>query len=257
MSRKSPNPPWCLAGGRRVTLGGVAGRCARLTLVLVAALLLVPAPDAAASCAPPGDTRDRLAAADAAFTGEYVRQKAPPGSAGENVLVYRVREAVKGPLGDQVEVVDEGASTSVGLTRGVVGREIGLFLRRSGGEYVANACMSVDPDGLREAAGDSGIRGKVTLVDDGCGPSDASGPPATVTPVDARLVFRNRARRVVRVARSGRDGRFQVRLRPGKYAIEAGRVTGKDAESSGDQQPVRVRAGRFSRVVISYRNTCP
>lgn len=235
----------------------VALRRLRLTLVLVAALLAVPAGDATASCAPPGSTRDRLGAADAAFVGEYVREKAAsgPGSGEADVLVFRVREAIKGQLGDEIEVRDEGANTSVGLDRGVDGREVGLFLRRSDGRYVANGCMYVDPDRLRRAAGDSGIRGKVLLSDDGCGPAGAETQPPTVTPLDARLIFRNRFGSVVRVARSGRDGRFQVRLPPGTYLIEPGRSY-SGSSYSGDYQTVRVRPHRFRRVTISYSDSC-
>ncbi len=126
-------------------------RLGTLSLVLMAAALVLVEP-AAASCLPPEDPRTTLARADAAFIGELVSRRSSSGgeSPRGEILVFRVREAVKGYLGEFVEVRDEVPSSSVGLSV-EPGREVALFLRRRGGRFVANDCDRISPEQLRVA----------------------------------------------------------------------------------------------------------
>ena len=126
-------------------------RLATLSLVLLGAVL-VPVEPAAASCLPPEDPRITLARADAAFIGELVSRRSSAGveSPRGEIFVFRVRESVKGGLGQVVEVRDEAPSSSVGLSA-EPGQEVGLFLRRRGGRFAANDCDRISPGQLRVA----------------------------------------------------------------------------------------------------------
>lgn len=94
---------------------------------------------------------------------------------------------------------------------------------------------------------DSGIRGKVTY-----GPTCPVERPGErcERPYDARLRIRNRsAKKVVASVRSGKDGRFRVRLRPGRYVVEP---VSKSLYPHADPVPATVHAHRFTRVTISF-----
>jgi len=69
------------------------------------------------------------------------------------------------------------------------------------------------------AAADSGIHGLVTISGH-CGPVVEGQPPDPVAPFDADVLVRVRAtHKLVATARSGRDGRWSVHLRPGRYLV--------------------------------------
>ncbi len=108
------------------------------------------------------------------------------------------------------------------------------------------------------AAGHSGIRGLVT-VSTHCGPDVSGEPPSPPAPLDADVLVRVRATHdLVATVRSGRDGRWRVRLRPGRYLVEPGRAHGGGLAYTG-QSPVRVRVRRhhdWPRVDLFYNNGC-
>ena len=153
-----------------------------LALLVVGAVLLF-AQAASASCPPPEDPRDTLAGVDAAFIGELVSRRPAPdaGPHREDILTFRVRESVKGGLGELVEVrAARGFTVSLSVPEG---QEVGLFLYRRGGDFIANACGLIAPRHLRVAA-----RGGPTVK--------------RATDRDAKVSFRLRGRRLtVTVAR--------------------------------------------------------
>ena len=120
-----------------------------LLLLLLGAVLLSDQP-ALASCAPPGDPREALASADAAFIGQLVSRR----ERNQRVIffTFRVRERVKGRLGKLVRVYDEIPGSTVSLEGLRAGRNLGLVLRRRHGRFLATNCDFVAPRDLRAAA---------------------------------------------------------------------------------------------------------
>lgn len=134
-----------VAGARTIPLVTV--------LFLFLGAVLLWAQPAGASCALPGDPREDLARADAAFVGELVSTRDVPGEAWpRTILIFRVRERIKGDLGRLVEVHDEIPGSSVSLSAPPRGRRVGLLLTRRHGRFVANNCDWISPRNLRGAA---------------------------------------------------------------------------------------------------------
>ena len=93
----------------------------------------------------------------------------------------------------------------------------------------------------------SGIRGNV-LYGPTC-PVEQVGQ-SCVKPYDATLRIRRKStRKIVATVRSGDDGRFTVRLRPGRYVVEP--VSG-DPYPHAPSQEVLVNAHRFAHVTIMF-----
>jgi hypothetical protein len=98
-----------------------------------------------------------------------------------------------------------------------------------------------------QARPSSGIRGKV-LYGPTC-PVEQVGQSCT-RPYDARLRIRRQSSgKVVARVRSGRDGRFSVRLRPGHYVVDP--VSG-DPYPRASSQPAVVHAHRFTHVTVTF-----
>jgi hypothetical protein len=94
---------------------------------------------------------------------------------------------------------------------------------------------------------DSGVRGKV-VYGPTC-PVERPGESCT-RPYRATLRVRKRpSQRLVGTVHSGNDGRFGLRLSPGRYLIVP--VSGHPFPRASSV-PVRVRAHRFTRVTIAY-----
>jgi hypothetical protein len=94
---------------------------------------------------------------------------------------------------------------------------------------------------------DSGIRGKV-LYGPTC-PVERPGERCE-RPYDATLRIRlRRTHKVVETVRSGDDGRFKVRLRPGRYVVEP---VLRRRYPYAAPVPATVRAHRFTRVTVSF-----
>jgi hypothetical protein len=93
----------------------------------------------------------------------------------------------------------------------------------------------------------SGVRGKV-LYGPTC-PVERIGQ-SCVEPYDAALRIRRQStRKTVAKLRSGDDGRFTVRLRPGHYIIEP---TSGHPYPRASPEVVLVHAHRFTRVTIRF-----
>lgn len=130
---------------------------ARLSLVVVALAasgLAATVENASACSCFQGDPRTMLVQSDAAFVGRLVEKRVPPdpkSTADLATYVFRVDEAVKGRLGSTVEVRSaiEGASCGIETT---LGRPVGLFLARVGGEWRSSLCSQIEPARLRAAA---------------------------------------------------------------------------------------------------------
>lgn len=120
---------------------GIGGwfRGVLLGAAIVSAIAIArPQPAAACSCAPP-DHRSSLEEADAAFVGVYLGDHR-----------FEVEHALKGGLGDRVEVSYPSDPGACGL--GVeVGQRIGLLLHRRDGGWHSDLCSSADPTRLLEA----------------------------------------------------------------------------------------------------------
>lgn len=125
-------------------------------VAVTAGLLALPERAAACSCAV-GDPRQMLREADAAFVGTLVarhveRQDGRLFSSGDPaMLVFRVEEAVKGDLGELVEVETAASGASCGI-EAPVGQRIGLFLTRTSGGWASSLCQQIDPSVLLAAA---------------------------------------------------------------------------------------------------------
>jgi hypothetical protein len=94
---------------------------------------------------------------------------------------------------------------------------------------------------------DSGIRGKVVY-----GPTCPVERPGEKCerPYDAKLRIRTRSTmKIVVTVRSGKDGRFRVRLRPGRYVVEPASTRRYPA---AEPVPATVHAHRFTRVTVSF-----
>ncbi len=124
--------------------------CSVLLVPLVLGAVLLSDQPAVASCAPPGDPREALANADAAFIGRVVSRR----ERNHRVifLTFRVRERVKGRLGRLVRVYDEIPGSTVSLEGLRAGRNVGLVLTRRHGRFLASNCDLMAPRDLRAAA---------------------------------------------------------------------------------------------------------
>ena len=94
---------------------------------------------------------------------------------------------------------------------------------------------------------DSGIRGKVVY-----GPTCPVERPgeSCERPYDAKLRIRLRStKRVVATVRSGKDGRFRVRLRPGRYVVDP--ASGRPYPRAEPVAAV-VHAHKFTRITVSF-----
>lgn len=128
-------------------------RLALALTVALAALAATAGPAQACSCAGPIDPRGVLASADAAFVGTLVERRDPGGnSSGSPVtLVFKVEEALKGSLGETVEVTTAASSASCGIDA-EIGSQTGVVLRRQGGVWTAGLCDQLSAAALRAAA---------------------------------------------------------------------------------------------------------
>jgi hypothetical protein len=109
------------------------------------------------------------------------------------------------------------------------------------------ALAASSPVGRAEGRLHSGVRGKV-LYGPTC-PVERIGQTC-VKPYETTLRIRKRAtRKVVARTRSGTDGRFIVRLAPGRYIIEP--VSGRPYPHASPQ-PVLVRRHEFTKVTIEF-----
>jgi hypothetical protein len=94
---------------------------------------------------------------------------------------------------------------------------------------------------------DSGVRGKVLY-----GPTCPVERPddRCIRPYEATLrILRQATHRLVATVRSAEDGRFRVRLAPGRYVIVP--VSGRPYPQAS-RRPVRVRRHEFTRVTIRF-----
>jgi hypothetical protein len=78
-------------------------------------------------------------------------------------------------------------------------------------------------------------------------------PGCAPRPISARLRIRpERGSARGRVVHSGSDGRFRVRLAPGRYLVTPLPQTGSPFPRPGSPRTVVVRAGHFTAVTITY-----
>jgi hypothetical protein len=121
----------------------------RIALVLVSltAALVLAGQALACSCAP-GDPRDMLELSDGAFTGTLLERVVEGDQA---IHTFRVDHAVKGEIGETVQVRSHRDGATCGLEIGI-GQRVGLFLDREGAEWLSTLCQQIDPDELLAAA---------------------------------------------------------------------------------------------------------
>jgi hypothetical protein len=117
-------------------------------VLTTAALAAAVEPARACSCIQP-DPWSILPKADGAFVGRLVdRQDVGEGRV---VLVFDVERAVKGKIGDTVEVATANNGAACGIETSV-GQRTGLFLVREGGRWFGHMCWQVEPEDLLAAA---------------------------------------------------------------------------------------------------------
>lgn len=118
---------------------------------LAVALLAAALPAKGCSCADERDLREELRKADGAMVATFLESRSEDGDQ-RLVHTMRVDEAVKGDLGETVEVHTSGDGAMCGFG-GSPGQQIALFLRRNAeGAWSAGSCSIVDAGELREAA---------------------------------------------------------------------------------------------------------
>lgn len=119
-----------------------------VVVVIAAALASAAQPAPVCSCLPP-DPWAFLGQADGAFVGRLASRTETPG--GSARLRFRVERAVKGPIGDTVEVESPPNGSVCGI-EAEIGKRIGLFLTREGGRWLGYLCGQVAPEELLAAA---------------------------------------------------------------------------------------------------------
>ena len=127
-----------------------------LLWTLVAGMLTAGAHPASACSCVPLNARHYLADADGAFVGELVARKdpVPTGNVvgpGISVFTFRVERAVKGDLGELVQVESQSQGEACGLEVST-GTRTGLFLMRQDNRWTSNLCLQVGPSALIAAA---------------------------------------------------------------------------------------------------------
>jgi hypothetical protein len=125
----------------------------RLAIVPLVLLLALMTAEAASACSCVAThPANRLAQAPAALVGVVEASRALDDNPGLSSHVYtlRVERAVKGPLGERVDVLAPGG-TSCTLTL-KVGERLGLLLSGEPGNWTVYSCSIVDPEALIEAS---------------------------------------------------------------------------------------------------------
>ena len=117
-------------------------------VVMLAVLAVTVEPASACSCIPP-DPWKILKQADGAFVGRLESRREV--DQGRAVLTFSVERAVKGSIGDTVEVTTANNGAACGIET-PVGQRVGLFLDRSGNRWVGHLCWQVSPEDLLAAA---------------------------------------------------------------------------------------------------------
>lgn len=112
----------------------------------------------------------------------------------------------------------------------------------------AGAALASD---ARSTRLDSGVKGVVTI-----GPTCPverypPDPACADRPYDA-LIKATRGGHTIARTRSGADGRFTLRLAPGRYRLRASSPQAGPFPFTKDERVVRVRSHRFTRVHISF-----
>ena len=118
-----------------------------VALLFAASLAAGVEPGRACSCALP-DPRETLARGDGAFVGTLVSRREADQHA---VLVFSVDRALKGSIGETVEVRTASNGAACGL-EAPVGTRVGLVLERRGGAWHGYLCWQFAPDELLAAA---------------------------------------------------------------------------------------------------------
>jgi hypothetical protein len=102
------------------------------------------------------------------------------------------------------------------------------------------------------AGSGAGIRGRVvagpTCPVETVPPNPQCAPRAFAARV---RVYRRSDQRTVARVRTGDDGRFEVRLRPGRYAVSARPVAGGPLPRCPQDVEATVRVGRYTHVAIA------
>ena len=136
----------------RLGAGGVSRSVRALAfcvvVLTVASLAAAVEPARACSCIPP-DPWSYLAKADGAFVGRLVSRRET--GDGRASLLFNVERAVKGKIGDTVEVETANNGAACGIETSV-GRRIGLFLVRERDAWTGHLCWQVEPEDLLAAA---------------------------------------------------------------------------------------------------------
>jgi hypothetical protein len=124
--------------------------------------------------------------------------------------------------------------------------------RSVGASLLAAACAPAIGAGASGAASGSGIVGRVVAAPTCPVERVPPAPGCGARPLVAKLRVRLRGGVFATVVRSGSDGRFRVRLTPGTYIVQPLPESGSPFPRPPGQRLVRVRAGRFAYITVTY-----
>lgn len=130
-----------------------------LVVALVAYSLLLVAPRAGACTCTSFDTRQALSEAPAAFIGTIVNRQDPPApiegqpapTGSDSIYRFTVDQAVKGPLGEEVEVHSPGDAAACGISAPAE-KSVALLLTEENGHWEGSLCRQPSPERLLRAA---------------------------------------------------------------------------------------------------------
>ena len=205
-----------------------------LTLSLTCGvLLLIPNDTTACTCREPGPACETAWTADAVFVGEVVAIET---TAGVRRARLRVSESFRGDASGVVEIAAGGDGVDLCLYPFTQGSTYLIYALESTVGYTTSICMRTRPianaaDDLaylrnlnRAATSLATLQGTVILV----GP-DGVGTPGSRTPLPNAQIVANRLVQDARglngsvryEARSGQDGRYEIRVPTGTYSVNA------------------------------------
>jgi hypothetical protein len=116
----------------------------RLTPLLLVASLALPGQGWALEC-PQATMRARIDAADAAFVGSLTGQRLAPD--GERYYRFDVAQAVKGPVGAEIEVRSP-LLVDANDREVPPGADVGVLARLDGATFTTTSCAITDPGAL-------------------------------------------------------------------------------------------------------------
>jgi hypothetical protein len=131
-----------------------------IALIASSLLITVTARRASACSCAVGDTRDNVAAAEAAFVGNLVQRTDEPD--GQVTFTFSVEQDLKDNLDDEVHVLSsfEGSSCAMDVA---VGQQVGLLLYSRDGEWQSGGACSLMVAGQFDSSSEATLVRRASL----------------------------------------------------------------------------------------------